>query len=177
MAPTRNSAHIRTARIVDLHEVQAIAHDTYRQHFAHCWSEVGLQTYLQRDFSEAALRLSLNSPEHAWFLMCTDDRTLGYAKVNWARSEAVSGASGAELQKIYFRADAVRHGHGAQLLHHIIHAATQHGEPAVWLNVLKTNESARRFYARHGFDTIGELPYRTDLGDDTGMWTMTRTLG
>jgi ribosomal protein S18 acetylase RimI-like enzyme len=62
------------------------------------------------------------------------------------------------------------------LLHHVIHAATQHGEPSIWLNVLKSNEAGRRFYARHGFDIVGELPYRTDLGDDAGMWTMARTL-
>lgn len=172
-----DGARIRIAGIDDLPELQTIACATYREHFAHCWTEAGLQAFLDRDFSTQALQTALRDTGQCWLLMSdASGGAVGYAKVNWARSEHVSGASGAELQKIYFRADAVGRGYGTALLARIVREALQHGEPAVWLNVLKTNEAARRFYAAHGFAIAGELPYRTDAGDEAGMWTMIRML-
>ena len=57
-----DNIRIRQALIDDLREVQTIARSTYIEHFAHAWSEMGLQSFLQREFSEEALRASLSSP-------------------------------------------------------------------------------------------------------------------
>lgn len=176
--PALPEPRIRPALIDDLREVQAIGRDTYLEHFAHCWSKAGLQAFLQRDFSDEALQISLASPQHAWFLMEDGDAgTVGYAKLNWSRIEPATGVTGAELQKIYFRANATGRGYGKRLLAHVLAAARAQGEPVLWLNVLKSNADARRFYAVHGFGTIGELPFRTDLGEDIGMWVMARPPG
>ena len=172
-----NGIRIRRALPEDLREVQAIARDTYLEHFAHIWSGDGLRSFLEREFSDTALRESLSSPGHAWFLLeAGDEGSVGYAKLNWSRIEPVTGRSGAELQKIYFRAGATGRGYGAALPTHAVAAATAEGEPMLWLNVLRNNTDARRFYAAHGFDTVGRRPFRTDLGDELGMWTMTRQL-
>lgn len=169
---------IRQALIDDLHEVQTIARDTYIEHFAHAWSEMGLQSFLQREFSDEALRASLSSPAHAWFLLeAGDEGVAGYAKVNWSRIEPITGGTGAELQKIYFRASATGRRFGTALLAHVVAEATAAGEPMLWLNVLCSNTDARRFYATHGFETVGQMPFRTDLGDGIGMWTMIRHPG
>ena len=169
---------IRQAQIEDLADVQAIARGTYIEHFAHVWSVAGLQSFLQREFSGEALRASLSSPAHAWFLLeAGDDGVVGYAKVNWSRIEPVTRANGAELQKIYFSANATGRGFGTALLTHLVAAATREGEPMLWLNVLRSNADARRFYAAHGFETAGQIPFRTDLGEEIGMWAMIRHLG
>jgi ribosomal protein S18 acetylase RimI-like enzyme len=169
---------IRQALIDDLRDVQAIACGTYIEHFAHAWSGTGLQSFLQREFCDEALRASLSSPAHAWFLLeAGDDGVVGYAKVNWSRIEPITGRSGAELQKIYFSANATGRGFGAALLAHAVAAASAKDESMVWLNVLRSNADARRFYARHGFDAVGQVPFRTDLGEEVGMWTMIRPLG
>jgi len=39
------------------------------------------------------------------------------------------------------------------------------GYRLVWLDVLKSNEGARRAYERCGFKTVGELPFATELGE------------
>lgn len=169
---------IRQALTADLREVQTIASDTYIEHFAHVWSGTGLQSFLQREFSDEALRVSLSSLAHAWFLLeASDEGVVGYAKVNWSRIEPVTGKSGAELQKIYFRASATGRRLGTALLTHVVAAATAAGEPLLWLNVLCSNADARRFYATHGFETVGQMPFRSDLGEEIGMWTMVRPLG
>jgi ribosomal protein S18 acetylase RimI-like enzyme len=169
---------IRQALIDDLRDVQAIARNTYIEHFAHAWSGTGLQSFLQREFSDEALRASLSSPAHAWFLLeASDDSVMGYAKVNWSRIEPVTGRSGAELQKIYFSANATGRGFGTALLAHVVAAAIAEGEPMLWLNVLRSNADAHRFYAAHGFETVGQIPFRADLGEEIGMWAMIRPLG
>ena len=169
---------IRQALIADLREVQTIARDTNIEHFAHAWSGPGLQSFLQREFSDEALRASLSSPAHVWFLLeASDEGVVGYAKVNWSRIEPITGKSGAELQKIYFRASATGRRFGSALLARISAAATAAGEPMLWLNVLCSNADARRFYAAHGFETVGQMPFRTDLGEEIGMWTMIRHPG
>lgn len=35
----------------------------------------------------------------------------------------------------------------------------------MWLDVLKTNSNARRFYEAYGFQEIGEIPFNTDLAE------------
>lgn len=172
--------HIRIRQVLidDLREVQTIARSTYIEHFAHAWSGTGLQSFLQREFSDEALRASLSSPAHAWFLLeASDEGVVGYAKVNWSRIEPITGRSGAELQKIYFSANATGRRFGTALLTHVVAAATAGREPMLWLNVLRSNADARRFYATHGFETVGQIPFRTDLGEEIGMWTMIRHLG
>lgn len=167
---------IRRATVADLRELQAVARDTYLDHFARYWSPQGLADYLEREFGDASLAGSLASPAHAWLLAETVAGAVGYAKINWHRIEPASGLAGAELQKIYLRAASTGHGHGARLLAQVVALAGARGEPRIWLNVLKPNTAARRFYAAHGFATTGEVPLRSDLGDEIGKWVMIRAL-
>ena len=45
----------------------------------------------------------------------------------------------------------------------------------LWLDVLKSNVGAQRFYANHGFQVLGEIPFSTDLMQ-SGMFVMVRLL-
>lgn len=155
---------IRTASVSDLVAIQIIGRETYLDHFPSIWSERGLQEFLQQDFSEPALQRSLSSPDHMWLLaQDARDAVVGYAKINWNRPAPISGAIGAELQKIYFLASATGKGYGEQLVDFIAHAATELGQDLIWLDVLKSNLGAQRFYAGKGFVKQGEIPFRTDL--------------
>lgn len=167
---------IRQATLDDLPLVQRIGRETYLDHFTHYWSAEGLQRFLQRDFSTDALATALASEQQAWFLAEASEGVVGYARINWAMSEPCSGEVGAELQKIYFRASAAGLGYGTSLLEQLVRSATVRGERMIWLNVLKTNLGAQRFYANRQFETIGEMPFRTDLGEDIGMLVMRRSL-
>ena len=58
---------------------------------------------------------------------------------------------GAELQKIYFLKSAAGLGYGKQLLQFISDRAVQRGERLLWLDVLKSNANAQRFYEAVAF--------------------------
>ena len=159
--------NIREATEADLDTLLKIGCETYREHFSAIWSAAGLQAFLDRDFSTSALGQSLQSSDSHLWLIASDENAqiVGFAKVNWATPAPLTRETGAELQKIYFLKSAAGLGYGGQLLQHIEDRAVQRGERLLWLDVLKTNSNARRFYEAFGFQRIGEIPFRTDLSE------------
>ncbi|WP_395607272.1 GNAT family N-acetyltransferase [Pseudomonas sp. B22129] len=156
---------IHKATEADLDALREVGCETYREHFSTIWTRAGLENFLDQDFSLTALRQSLAAPErHLWLIV--SDRSaqvVGFAKVNWATVVPVTGGTGAELQKIYFRQSAAGLGYGRQLLRFICEQAAQRGEQRVWLDVLKSNTKAHAFYEGFGFQRLGEIPFSTDL--------------
>ncbi|WP_323570973.1 GNAT family N-acetyltransferase [Pseudomonas sp. Bout1] len=49
------------------------------------------------------------------------------------------------------------------MLEYVHQLARTRLQPVLWLEVLKTNESAQRFYQRHGFEHRAEIPFSTDI--------------
>ncbi len=154
---------IRAASIADLSSIQALGHETYLEHFPSIWSEGYLQEFLHQDFSTHTLQHSLSSPDHTWLLaQDASESVVGYAKLNWDRAEPISNRIGTELQKIYFRSHATGNGYGGTLLEFIADMAARRSD-MLWLDVLKSNVGAQRFYASRGFQALGEIPFNTDL--------------
>lgn len=154
---------IHIASVSDLSTIQIIGRETYHEHFPSIWSEDYLQAFLRQDFSKRSLKHSLSSPRHTW-LIAQDpgDSVVGYAKLNWDRSEPIFNRIGTELQKIYFRSHATGKGYGGALLEFIVDMAARRSD-MLWLDVLKSNLGAQRFYASRGFRALGEIPFNTDL--------------
>ncbi|MGK5044756.1 N-acetyltransferase family protein [Janthinobacterium sp. GB4P2] len=155
--------NIREAEITDLRALQEIGYQTYREHFSDIWSAAGISEFLDQDFSPSTLENSLNSLKQVW-LVASDEsgKLVGFAKVNLSKPAPISGEVGLELQKIYFLKSEAGRGYGKQLLSYIHDLALEHRESLIWLDVLKTNLSARRFYAKQGFQERGEIPFQTD---------------
>ena len=53
----------------------------------------------------------------------------------------------------------------------MLQRASAAGESCLWLDVLKSNSGARRFYESAGLRQIGEVPFSTDL-EQICMWVM-----
>jgi ribosomal protein S18 acetylase RimI-like enzyme len=168
---------IRDAAPGDLDRLAALGTATYREHFAALWTEAGLESFLERDFSTRALSTTLERRDaHLWLLACDADGVeVGFAKLNWARPVPGSAEPGAELQKIYLRKSAAGQGYGSVLVEHAIRRARERGEPRLWLEVLKSNQAAQDFYSRSGFAIVGEQPYHTDKYH-IGLLVMVRSL-
>lgn len=157
--------NIREATKADLDVLREIGCETYREHFSAIWSLAGIQGFLNQDFSPSALGKSLESPASHLWLIASDEsgRVVGFSKVNWSTPAPLTGEVGVELQKIYFLKSEAGRGYGNQLLRFICNRAIERAERLLWLDVLKTNSNARRFYEGFGFQEIGEIPFKTDL--------------
>ncbi|NIL19477.1 N-acetyltransferase [Pseudomonas sp. AN3A02] len=156
---------IKQATVSDCAVLRDIGIETYTEHFSAIWSPAGMQDFLDKDFSPESLQDTLERPAaHCWLLARDEQaRAVGFAKVNWNRAIPSSDETGAELQKIYFLKSEAGKGHGQQLLDHVLQLAHTHQQPLLWLEVLKTNESAQRFYQRCGFERLAEIPFSTDI--------------
>lgn len=159
--------NIREATRADLDVLCEVGCETYREHFSAIWSLAGMQGFLNQDFSPGTLSQSLeSSASHLWLIASDESgRVVGFSKVNWSTPAPLTGAMGAELQKIYFLKSEAGRGYGKQLLRFICNRAIERGERLLWLDVLKTNSNARRFYKDFGFQEIGEIPFKTDLAE------------
>ena len=73
-----------------------------------------------------------------------------------AIAELVRARPTVELSKCY--ADPAAHGTGvsARLMTAVLESARDGGAASVWLGVNGRNARAQRFYAKHGFEVIGE---------------------
>jgi ribosomal protein S18 acetylase RimI-like enzyme len=65
----------------------------------------------------------------------------------------------AQLQKIYVLREFVGEGVGKPLIDAALKDAASRRVDTVWLDVLKENDRAIRFYARRGFRMLGEDRY------------------
>ena len=165
--------HIREAAMEDIHILRDLGIETYRDHFSDIWTAAGMQNFLNEDFSICELQKSVASPAHHCWLIAFDEesRAVGFAKVNWSKLIPVSGEVGAELQKIYFLKSQAGKGYGKQLVQFIRQKAENRCERSIWLDVLKSNSNAQRFYESLGFQVLGEIPFSTDK-TDIGMVVM-----
>ena len=166
--------HIVRAVPSDLDAVIELGRASYLEHFAAIWSADGIRSFLDRDFDRSAVARELAS-RSVVYLLAAHRGLDGFAKLRFARPVPGTQRLGVELQKIYLRRAAAGHGLGSRLLDAAIAEARAARQPLIWLDVLKSNPGATRFYQRHGFQIIDEQPFSTDLGEQ-GMWLMVREL-
>lgn len=166
---------IRSADANDIDVLRQIGCATYRDHFSHVWSETGIQRFVDADFSLEAIHATLSeSSKHLWMIASdAEGKVVGYAKINWGTRDPILGLEGAELQKIYFRKSVTGKGYGAAMLDRVFDRVRQQLNRRIWLDVLKINVGAQRFYEQAGFVRLGEMPFKTDLAE-VGMVVMAR---
>ena len=166
---------IRRGEEKDADAIQHVGCESYRDHFSHLWTPNGIQRFLDADFSEHVLRETLTTPsKHLWLVASESNQELvGYAKLNWSTPDPVFGLEGTELQKIYFSKSSAGKGYGTKLIEHILDCVTERSCGRIWLEVLKNNVNAQKFYGKVGFRAVSEIPFKTDMAE-IGMVVMIR---
>lgn len=139
---------------------------TYRQHFSDIWSKQGLQNFLNQDFSMDSLSQSLTDPQQIWILIENEhSQVIGYAKLNLNQYQPDLKCIGMELQKIYLLKEVIGKHVAANLMQYIIEIANQNKQAYIFLEVLKTNVRAKKFYQKFAFTEQLSLDFKTDLYD------------
>ena len=157
---------IYPATPIHLKQLNQLACTTYRQHFADLWSEQGLQNFLNQNFSLENLSESLQDPDQVWLLLENEQaQIIGYAKLNLNQYEPHLDITGAELQKIYLLENSVGKNFASTLMQNAIDIAREHQQASVFLEVLKTNTRAKKFYQNFAFTEKLNIDFKTDLYD------------
>ncbi|CEI52383.1 GNAT family N-acetyltransferase [Acinetobacter bereziniae] len=157
---------IYQASALHTRQLHHLGNITYRQHFSDIWTEQGLQNFLNQDFSLENLSKSLADPQQIWILAENEHAQLiGYAKLNLNQYQPNLARMGAELQKIYLLKDVIGKHIAAHLMQYMIEIANQHHQAYIFLEVLKTNARAKKFYQKFAFTEQLSLDFKTDLYD------------
>ena len=151
---------IRRAGREDAETLVAIGVATFLETFGHLYPQSDLDAYLEEAYSLARTRSDLADPAKASWLVESDGAAVAYASVGpcGLPHPDVTPNCG-EVKRIYVLAA----WHGAGLAPRLFAEATAWLETAgrrkIWLGVWSENHRALAFYARRGFDKVGEYDF------------------
>ena len=154
--------HIRTATPDDAATVALLGRITFAETFGHLFLNhaADLRSYLDRTFAVAKIRNSLGEPDNRYWLSLLDGLPVGYAKLKYpSPTPLLPKEDPAQLQKIYVLREFLAQGIGKVLLSAMLTDAVRRGLNTLWLDVLKQNTRAIRFYEREDFVPLGDDTY------------------
>lgn len=156
---------IKKCTQIDLHKLQELSIETFKETFKDQNSPEHLSAYLERAFNLGQLEQELSNPSSEFYFIYFNNETAGYLKVNTneAQSEEM-GNDSLEIERIYMRKEFQRNGLGKNLLTKAIQIALHSNKKKIWLGVWEKNESAITFYKKMGFVQTGEHSFY--MGDE-----------
>ncbi|PNO81622.1 N-acetyltransferase [Citrobacter koseri] len=89
------------------------------------------------------------------------NKPVGFAKISWDRPVSGGNHSGALLNKLYFAPGETGKGYGRILFEKAIEIARHKEQHFFWLQVLKGNDSGRRFYESLGMQHLADEEFTT----------------
>lgn len=157
-------ALIRPARLEDVDALARLGRrtfvDTFVTGFAIPYPKADLAAHLDKTFGIEATRAALAEPGAAWWVAERDGDLLAFA---------VAGPNGlphpdarpshAELRRLYVDRSAQGLGLGTALLTRALDWMENNGDGPLWIGVWSGNLKARKLYAAHGFEKVGEYRY------------------
>ena len=114
-----------------------------------------LSAYLDATFNVAKIERSLGKRENLHWLALRDGLPAGYAKLSHPSAPPGLAGPACQLQRIYVLHEFLGQRIGHALMQHVMREAAERA-PLLWLDVLRDNARAIRFYQRRGFVTLGE---------------------
>lgn len=167
---------IRQALPADLVTLREIGTASYVAHFGALWQNPQeMAAFLDQDFSAEALEKSLRDTQTCWLLASEGSVPVGFARINFDSWLEATATTGAELQKIYFMPSFAGLGYGKRLYAEAQRRAIGKQQKQLWLEVLKTNLAAQRFYQRQGMHIVGEARFSSSSGS-VELWCMAKPL-
>lgn len=155
------TTRIRRAEPADAPTVALLGRITFVESFGHLFRQHpdDLRAYLDATFDVSKLEHSLGKAGNAYWLAFSHRLPVGYAKLKHPSPPPGHAAqNAAQLQKIYVLGEFLGQRIGRALLDDVMREAACRA-PMLWLDVLRENDRAIRFYEQHGFTAAGEDSY------------------
>lgn len=155
---------IRRAGVEDAEALADIGRRTFTETFGHLYPPEDLATFLASAYDLEKTRRDLADPAKAAWLVESDGAVVGHALVGPCElpHPEVTPACG-ELKRLYLLKSHQSGGIGARLFAETLDWLQRDGPRTLWIGVWSENHGAQRFYARSGFEKVGE--YGFPVGD------------
>jgi ribosomal protein S18 acetylase RimI-like enzyme len=158
----RSAIVLAPARPQDVQVLAALGRDSFVAKFGHLYSYADLASFLSETHDEAAVAARIADPSRAYRLAWdADDTLLGYVQVGYRCGwpEFARATNAMELKQLYTAPGATGRGIGAELLDWAMADLATAGADEVQLSVWSGNIDAQRFYARYGFEHVGDTTF------------------
>lgn len=162
--PQTGEIAIRRATADDAEALAALSAetflDTFVRGFGIPYSDADIETFIASSHSPAAYARKLADPDQAlWIAKDISGQAVGYANAGPC-GLPVDGATEdqGEVYRLYVRREAQGAGLAPRLMREALAWLAADRRP-VWLGVWSLNHRAQRFYARYGFEKMGEFDY------------------
>lgn len=156
-----NSIKVRDILVSEYNILADLGRKTYQKQFASNWHEGDLEKFLDASFNPKKLKSELKeNTKFKHFFVYQDDFILGYASLKLYRFlPGIKEADSSLIEKIYLNDNAVGKGVGSILMNHVISYLLSLNKEYVWLEVLDSNDRAKKFYEKHGFNIHRKRPF------------------
>ena len=150
----------RDGRAPDALMLSDLARETFVATFGALYPIADLNHYISHTYGRDLQEAELADPENQHRLAFSGDIAIGYARLGAFKLpiEPV-GVKVRELHRLYVIADAKGMGVAQKLMDWAFAAARGAGAEAMYLGVYQGNDRAQRFYARQGFEIVGEYAF------------------
>ena len=175
---------IRRATPADAEALSTLSRTCFTQTFGHLYAPADLETFLDEAYAPDVLRAELEDPDRATWLLFDDpsdeapassatQAPIGYVTACPAHLPHPDVALGdGEIQRLYILQGHQGGGRGTALLTTALEWLERDGPRTLWIGVWSENYGAQRFYARHGFEIVGDYSFM--VGDHADYELITR---
>jgi diamine N-acetyltransferase len=168
---------ITACTTADLYTLQDIAINSYGDHYLYLWYDGGMW-YIDKSFSEDALKKELADPNAAFFLVYDGPELVGFLKLNIDKElEDYTAEQSLELERIYLTKNASGKGIGKAVVDFTMNFARERNKRVVWLKAMDSSRSVN-FYEQNGFVKCGTylLDFEAMKEEYRGMYVLKREL-
>jgi len=158
---------IRRATPADAERVADIARRNFTETFGHLYPPEDLDHFLRNNYIAETQRQALEDPAYAVWLLEDGDEAIGHIFAGPAKLPHPDVAEGdGEIKRLYILARAHNGGWGAKLMDAAMAWLLSAGPRTLWVGVWSENFGAQRFYARYGFEKVGDYLFPVGQTND-----------
>src|SRR4051812_22492152 len=151
-------ATYRNAELGDAPALRELFAESFVDTFGHLYRPADLNEFLGGN-SEAKWQANLADPQVAIRIAEVDGSVAGFVELAPKKLPHDTSAPALELRRLYLKRDAHGRGIADELMNWAVQEAAGRGAQEIVLSVYVDNPRARRFYERHGFETVGRYDF------------------
>jgi ribosomal protein S18 acetylase RimI-like enzyme len=148
----------RPAATSDVPALAKLGRSSFVDAFGHLYSADNLDRFLEQAYSPGLIEAELANPVRLYRVAERDGQLVGYCKIGFevTLDHDAKGRRVMELKQLYLLGGETGSGIGTALMAWALDEARTRGFDDVILSVWSGNHRAQRFYARYGFEKIGD---------------------
>lgn len=151
---------LRLARAEDVAPLIPFSRATFTDTFGHLYPAEDLRHHLETNYTAETISAAIADPAERWWVAHLGEELVGYSVAGRATlpHPAIRPIDG-ELKRLYV--DKARKGTGLaqRMMVEAMAWLAERYQGDVYLSVFSENFRAQRFYARYGFEKVGEYGY------------------